>query len=438
MLFVNFSKKSSIWIVIWQKRQYYNPNYIKIQVAICEKSVFPNLAFCGIMVIITKIVSLCSFFNQNEFIEGAVSYKEKGNYMKDLYRDYRRKYLIYILYVLVIVTIAQLFFVEPLKAGSYLTNATAKKYLMKNILLPAGINAVLYLATFILLRNAKIKPKNKNYILLTHAATVAMVFAVSKITFMAALAFLIFPVFMATIFGEKSYLNYSLLLSILSLLIVPMVAPFFSLVKLENQLFSYVIVLIILFVMWIMATLLNDFSRSRLSRIEESELHKEDLEGQLLRDAMTGLYNHTAFYAFLEKFTVKNTSEEKIALAVLDIDNFKKVNDTYGHGKGDEVIVFLAKVLQERCGEEHYVCRYGGEEFAVIFRGIGRKEALKEMEWILEKFRKHRFEWTTEPITFSCGISEYASGLMTDKELFSITDKILYRAKENGKNRCLL
>mgnify|MGYP003297972148 CR=1 FL=1 len=134
MLFVNFSKKSSIWIVIWQKRQYYNPNYIKIQVTICEKSVFSNLDFCGIMVIITKIVSLCSFFNQNEFIEEAVSYKEKGNYMKDLYRDYRRKYLTYILYVLIIVTIAQLFFIEPLKAGSYLTNATAKKYLMKNIL----------------------------------------------------------------------------------------------------------------------------------------------------------------------------------------------------------------------------------------------------------------------------------------------------------------
>ena len=103
----------------------------------------------------------------------------------------------------------------------------------------------------------------------------------------------------------------------------------------------------------------------------------------------------------------------------------------------NETVNDVVSALSGEIGFESFVEWENGVK-AYVQQALFDEEALKEMEWILEKFRKHRFEWTTEPITFSCGISEYASGLMTDKELFSITDKILYRAKENGKNRCLL
>ena len=73
---------------------------------------------------------------------------------------------------------------------------------------------------------------------------------------------------------------------------------------------------------------------------------------------MTSLYNHTAFYEYLDDF-VKNRDDDPLTLAVVDIDDFKKVNDTYGHNNGDEVILNLSRVLQRNCGEDNYVCRYG-------------------------------------------------------------------------------
>ena len=163
------------------------------------------------------------------------------------------------------------------------------------------------------------------------------------------------------------------------------------------------------------------------------------LVNKLLRDAMTGLYNHASFYGFLDTITKANSEDiSTITLAIIDIDNFKKVNDTYGHSKGDEVILFLAEVLKRRFTDVGYVCRYGGEEFAVIFINKNGRQAKELMEGALEEFRRHEFSWKEDPVTFSCGICEYMSGRMTDKELFGIADKVLYRAKNSGKNQCLL
>ena len=154
------------------------------------------------------------------------------------------------------------------------------------------------------------------------------------------------------------------------------------------------------------------------------------------RDPMTSLYNHTAFYDYLDTF-VRNRDDAPLTLAVIDIDDFKKVNDTYGHNNGDEVILNLSKVLQRNCGENNYVCRYGGEEFAVIFPDVKVKDAAKMMNNSLEEFRETKYEWTDKRITFSCGIFQMSSYTMTAEEFFRVADKMLYNAKQNGKNQCI-
>lgn len=160
------------------------------------------------------------------------------------------------------------------------------------------------------------------------------------------------------------------------------------------------------------------------------------LANRLQRDPMTSLYNHTAFYDYLDTF-VRNRDDAPLTLAVIDIDDFKKVNDTYGHNNGDEVILNLSKVLQRNCGENNYVCRYGGEEFAVIFPDVKVKDATKMMNTSLEEFRETKYEWTDKRITFSCGIFQMSSYTMTAEEFFRVADKMLYNAKQNGKNQCI-
>jgi len=160
------------------------------------------------------------------------------------------------------------------------------------------------------------------------------------------------------------------------------------------------------------------------------------LTNRLERDPMTSLYNHTAFYDYLDEF-VKNRGEDPLTLAVIDIDDFKKVNDTYGHNNGDEVILNLSKVLQKNCGDGNYVCRYGGEEFAVIFPDVKVKEAARMMNGALEEFRATVYDWTEKRITFSCGIFQLSSYTMSAEEFFRVADKMLYTAKQKGKNRCV-
>jgi len=167
------------------------------------------------------------------------------------------------------------------------------------------------------------------------------------------------------------------------------------------------------------------------------QTHEKDnmaLEKQLLRDQMTGLYNHTAFYEFLDR-CVKMKGDEPLTLAVVDIDDFKKVNDTYGHDNGDEVILTLSKIMQAHCGADNYVCRYGGEEFAVIFPNSREKEARQIMQNILDEFRNTHYDWHSGSISFSCGVFQCSAYRMNAEEFFQITDKLLYKAKHNGKNQ---
>lgn len=170
------------------------------------------------------------------------------------------------------------------------------------------------------------------------------------------------------------------------------------------------------------------------SMLQSHEKDNMALEKQLLRDQMTGLYNHTAFYEFLDR-CVKMKGEEPLTLAVIDIDDFKKVNDTYGHDNGDRVILALCKVLQSRCGEHNYVCRYGGEEFAVIFPNSTEKDARQVMIGCLEEFRSIRYDWHSGFISFSCGVFQCSPYRMNAEEFFQITDKLLYKAKHSGKNQ---
>lgn len=361
---------------------------------------------------------------------------ERGKKVKDVYKEFRKKYQKNILVVIILHIVVGVTLVKPLQLAGFLEDS--KNFLLSNVLIPAIGNFICYGVLVYLMRHPKIKAKTKNYLLLAHVSCVACVFCITLCSFPASLAFLTLPLFVAAIYEERRYLTFSEVLAFISMLIVVSLAPIFTLLPLDNQLFNYLLVAVVLILMWVLGSLLSDFSRSNVKKINENENYRMDLEGQLLRDTMTGLYNHTAFYAFLEQFTMKHPCEDGLSLAVLDIDNFKKVNDTYGHSKGDEVILYLSEILQEEFGDNHYVCRYGGEEFAVIFRGLKGKEAKKEMDKVLEKFRNHRFDWKEENVTFSCGISEHMGGLMTDKELFSLADKILYRAKGNGKNQCLL
>lgn len=142
------------------------------------------------------------------------------------------------------------------------------------------------------------------------------------------------------------------------------------------------------------------------------------------RDHLTGLYNRRFFDKLLKGFT------GRFSVLICDLDYFKKINDTYGHSTGDEVLKKFAQYLNKNTREIDIVIRYGGEEFLVIFPQTGKKDA----KMVAEQLRKG---WQGEKIynsTFSGGIAEHPSD-GSPEEVIKAADRALYRAKKIGRNR---
>ena len=156
------------------------------------------------------------------------------------------------------------------------------------------------------------------------------------------------------------------------------------------------------------------------------------------RDSLTHLYNHETFYEELEYY-MKNYEERKATFSVLiaDIDNFKKVNDTYGHAFGDDVIREVVAAMERSRDKNNFCARYGGEEFAMILPGKNIHEAGEIAESLRREFENTEFETGGGKchFTLSIGVAEYVSGYERASQFFEEADKALYCAKRTGKNK---
>lgn len=178
-------------------------------------------------------------------------------------------------------------------------------------------------------------------------------------------------------------------------------------------------------------------SGQEISRLRE-EL--EAVKHSARTDGLTGLLNRGAFNH--EIHNLFEQQEQRFCLALIDIDHFKKINDSFGHVLGDKVLQFFATILQKYTNGRHISARYGGEEMAVLLVDMQAQEALTLMEEIRTRFansslKKKGSDETIGQVTVSIGISA-AEPTDTPQSLIERTDRALYRSKENGRNQTTL
>ncbi len=164
------------------------------------------------------------------------------------------------------------------------------------------------------------------------------------------------------------------------------------------------------------------------------------LRGLMARDSLTGLYNHTTTTEILVSSLAHAVRQkEKLAMVMLDLDGFKKVNDTHGHMAGDQVIVALSRLLKHRLRNTDVIGRYGGEEFALLLKNISSDTAEKLVNELREDFSKIIFNAGKQQFscTFSAGISMYP-GCSRAEDLRMDADAALYQAKAQGRNRVVV
>jgi diguanylate cyclase len=159
-------------------------------------------------------------------------------------------------------------------------------------------------------------------------------------------------------------------------------------------------------------------------------------------DSLTRLANRRAFDDKLASVFDNSLGRNLTALILLDIDNFKKINDTYGHPVGDKILATVATVIRSNVRKEGFVARTGGEEFAIVLEGNTVEEIMTVCERVrlsLENtpFRNSKTGTDYGPVTISIGYS-MASQSANPGELYARSDTALYFAKENGRNRSIL
>ncbi|MDU0203218.1 GGDEF domain-containing protein [Paenibacillus sp. MAH-36] len=255
--------------------------------------------------------------------------------------------------------------------------------------------------------------------------------------------YLLLPIFVSIFYLQFSKIIYSIGLSLVSFSIL-------FLVKLRLLAdYTFIDLLTILPVLTIISIITFGIIKRGVEILNNLQITTELKQELLIKniimdklsktDALTDLYNHITFHEYLDELIVQNAlGHFCIHIAVLDIDNFKKVNDTYGHRAGDAVLKNVSSTLKSHVGLNDFVARYGGEEFAIIFTEKNTDvvfDLLERIRWQISQMKQE--ELNGQSVTISIGLSEYQPG--TSKELlFAGADQSLYTAKKTGKNKTII
>jgi diguanylate cyclase (GGDEF)-like protein len=180
--------------------------------------------------------------------------------------------------------------------------------------------------------------------------------------------------------------------------------------------------------------ILANQAAATLSLIQDRERQKE----LAVRDGLTDLYNRRAFDELLVQALAREDRQKgRLALILLDLDHFKRLNDTYGHPAGDSALRASAKVLLRHLRKGDLAARYGGEEFVVILPGTDEEGAIHLAERVRGAIQKHRlvFEGARIEMSASLGASVWPADGQEPEALLAAADRALYAAKQGGRNR---
>ncbi|MEJ2296766.1 MAG: GGDEF domain-containing protein, partial [Candidatus Lokiarchaeota archaeon] len=173
------------------------------------------------------------------------------------------------------------------------------------------------------------------------------------------------------------------------------------------------------------------------SSVEKAFLYHLE-EEKAMRDGLTEAYNHRFFQEILDnKIAEAQRNDELISLLMIDLDNFKMINDQFGHQNGDMILREVGALMKDRIRSSDILARYGGEEFAIILPKTGSKEGYKLAENLRGSIENKEFvspDGVKFKVTISIGVSELLKHADNKRDLIAAADRALYLAKKEGKN----
>lgn len=300
------------------------------------------------------------------------------------------------------------------------------------------LRVLMFLEGYNAIKNNNLNKNFKNYLPFFESIILVIFgFLVGKDLFYYTGVYFIYLIFQITRYPKKNYIKFNFL-AFFSFLI-----PILFLEKRRIISKEFFLVFIFIFSIGFIIHNLNKemnrlevLAKDFMKELKESNLKLKEMAE---RDFLTGLYNHKSFYEFVHEYMSRCINNcYPLSLALIDIDEFKKINDTYGHIWGDYVLKEIAKIIKQNIRSTDIAARYGGEEFGVLFPNTERKKAKAICERIRKKIQEYDFNYKDQSIkiTVSTGVTQ-KSEKISIKEVHNFVDdadKLLYKAKNNGKN----
>jgi diguanylate cyclase (GGDEF)-like protein len=315
------------------------------------------------------------------------------------------------------------------------------EYFIKYVIVPASVDPVIIAVTLFLLKMKKLSSKIKNYVLVTSLWCIALVLSITHGYFVVMLAAFIIPVLTSTLFLDYKTFTYGIILSLAGVF-----AASITILYLEGnsdrsgKIYiwgSAIIAVLLVALTSVVVGLVVQIHRQREKVLIEMQHENAKLVKANRVDGLTGLQNHTSFYNVLEnKLSKARRDRRGFALAMLDIDDFKNINDTYGHGIGDDILKYVSDTIVDAINKTGVSFRYGGDEFAIVFNNPNPEANVAALEVLRKSVANNDSLFSDGTrVTLSIGYYNVKEVQMTSEEIFFRADQALYQAKYNGKNQ---
>lgn len=315
---------------------------------------------------------------------------------------------------------------------SDMLTTTVPRFILKFIVIPSGINLLFVGVNAAVIRSKSLSLTQKKYTVSLVMVGICFVLFTTHSAFSATYYMFAVAVMMTTIYASHRLTSITALLSIAAIILSELfikwdldkISIFASTLRLSN----FFISLFIMIAVSIVCMVVIRYEKKKNEASIQMELERQQLQRRLQIDETTGIFNRKALHDALKNME-DDVLDHTYILAITDIDNFKGINDTWGHHLGDRCLIEFARVLKEHCGGA-IPFRYGGDEFCLLFRNATMEEAVHTCEQIRVKVSELQF--TDEPLlklTASFGLSSYSEQVDTVR-LFTHSDHALYKAKE--------
>lgn len=328
------------------------------------------------------------------------------------------------------------FLIECIIGASWFTTGhveiSLSTYIIKYVALPLLINLSFVLSGLLVIRSSKMQQKNKAYFISMLYVGVCFVFYTAHIIFDSLYLIFAIPMLLTIVYSNYTLTTLTAIISIASKTISDLfvvwdpdkINPIDSKYGLANLFISA----FILCIFYVVCVIVLRFEKKKNAASIQKEIEYHQTQQKLIIDELTEVYNRKALRQAFQDMEEEACENNSYVFVMIDIDNFKALNDNYGHDTGDECLKEFASILRNHCTEDAMPFRFGGDEFCILLKNTPLESVISTCKSIERDLKNSEVSRTSMPMTASFGIACY-DNKMTAPELLKHTDSTLYRAK---------